>query len=393
MFIHNFKYSLKALLRNKMLIFWTFAFPIILGTLFKVAFSNIENSEKLDIINIAIVQNEEFENNEAFKTSFEKLSDENNEDRLFNTQYTTKEEAKDLLNKGEIIGYMELKQDRPVLTFVTNGIDETVFKHVAEEIVQTSDIIKQLSQTQIQKQIASGNYIINYDEIYNKAIEMAKEDNVELKNISNSNLSYTMIEFYTLIAMTCLYGGMLSMVSINQILANMSNKGKRIAVSPTKKSIIILSSLLASYIVQLIGLAILLLYTLFVLGVDYGSNTGLIILLAIVGSFAGLALGTFVGTIFKASENTKTGILIALTMLGCYLSGMMGITMKYVVDKNVPIINKINPASMITDGFYSLYYYDRLDRYWFNIASLLIFALILIVISFFSLRRQKYDSI
>ena len=393
MFIHNFKYSLKALLRNKMLIFWTFAFPIILGTLFKVAFSNIENSEKLDIINIAIVQNEEFENNEVFKTSFEKLSDENNEDRLFNTKYTTKEEAKDLLNKGEIIGYMELKQDKPVLTFVTNGIDETVFKHVAEEIVQTSDIIKQLSQTQIQKQIASGNYIINYDEIYNKAIEMAKEDNVELKNISNSNLSYTMIEFYTLIAMTCLYGGMLSMVSINQILANMSNKGKRIAVSPTKKSIIILSSLLASYIVQLIGLAILLLYTLFVLGVDYGSNTGLIILLAIVGSFAGLALGTFVGTIFKASENTKTGILIALTMLGCYLSGMMGITMKYVVDKNVPIINKINPASMITDGFYSLYYYDRLDRYWFNIASLLIFALILIVISFFSLRRQKYDSI
>lgn len=393
MFIHNFKYSLKALLRNKMLIFWTFAFPIILGTLFKVAFSNIENSEKLDIINIAIVQNEEFENNEAFKTSFEKLSDENNEDRLFNTQYTTKEEAKDLLNKGEIIGYMELKQDKPVLTFVTNGIDETVFKHVAEEIVQTSDIIKQLSQTQIQKQIASGNYIINYDEIYNKAIEMAKEDNVELKNISNSNLSYTMIEFYTLIAMTCLYGGMLSMVSINQILANMSNKGKRIAVSPTKKSIIILSSLLASYIVQLIGLAILFLYTLFVLGVDYGSNTGLIILLAIVGSFAGLALGTFVGTIFKASENTKTGTLIALTMLGCYLSGMMGITMKYVVDKNVPIINKINPASMITDGFYSLYYYDRLDRYWFNIASLLIFALILIVISFFSLRRQKYDSI
>lgn len=347
----------------------------------------------MDIINIAIVQNEEFENNEAFKTSFEKLSDENNEDRLFNTQYTTKEEAKDLLNKGEIIGYMELKQDKPVLTFVTNGIDETVFKHVAEEIVQTSDIIKQLSQTQIQKQIASGNYIINYDEIYNKAIEMAKEDNVKLKNISNSNLSYTMIEFYTLIAMTCLYGGMLSMVSINQILANMFNKGKRIAVSPTKKSIIILSSLLASYIVQLIGLAILFLYTLFVLGVDYGSNTGLIILLAIVGSFAGLAFGTFVGTIFKASENTKTGILIALTMLGCYLSGMMGITMKYVVDKNVPIINKINPASMITDGFYSLYYYDRLDRYWFNIASLLIFALILVIISFFSLRRQKYDSI
>ena len=49
MFIHNFKYILKALFKNKMLIFWTFAFPIILGTFFNMAFSNIENSEKLDV--------------------------------------------------------------------------------------------------------------------------------------------------------------------------------------------------------------------------------------------------------------------------------------------------------------------------------------------------------
>lgn len=393
MFIHNFKYAFKTLFKNRMLIFWTFAFPIILGTLFNMAFSNIENSEKLDIINIAIINNDDFENNETFKTSFEELSDENNEDRLFNTQYTTEEKAKELLDNGEIVGYMKLKEDKPILTFATSGINETIFKYVTEEIEQTIDIIKNLSETETQKQITSGNYNINYEEIYNKVIELAKEDKVKLKNISNSNLSYTMIEFYTLIAMTCLYGGMLSMVSINQTLANMSNKGKRIAVSPTKKGTIILSSLLASYIAQLIGLAILFVYTLFVLKVDYGDNTSLIILLAMIGSFAGLTLGTFVGTLFKTNENAKTGILIALTMFWCYLSGMMGITMKYVVDKNVPIINKINPASMITDGLYSLYYYDTFNRYWFNIISLLIFAFVLMLISFFSLRRQKYDSI
>lgn len=393
MFIHNFKYAFKTLFKNRMLIFWTFAFPIILGTLFNMAFSNIENSEKLDIINIAIINNDDFENNETFKTSFEELSDENNEDRLFNTQYTTEEKAKELLDNGEIVGYMKLKEDKPILTFATSGINETIFKYVTEEIEQTIDIIKNLSETETQKQITSGNYNINYEEIYNKVIELAKEDKVKLKNISNSNLSYTMIEFYTLIAMTCLYGGMLSMVSINQTLANMSNKGKRIAVSPTKKGTIILSGLLASYIAQLIGLAILFVYTLFVLKVDYGDNTSLIILLAMIGSFAGLILGTFVGTLFKTNENAKTGILIALTMFWCYLSGMMGITMKYVVDKNVPIINKINPASMITDGLYSLYYYDTFDRYWFNIISLLIFAFVLMLISFFSLRRQKYDSI
>lgn len=67
--------------------------------------------------------------------------------------------------------------------------------------------------------------------------------------------------------------------------------------------------------------------------------------------------------------------------------------MKYIIDKNVPIINKLNPVSMITDGFYSLYYYDTLDRYFFNIASLVIFAGLMILVSYIKLRRQKYDSI
>ena len=155
MFIHNFKYTLKTLFKNKMLIFWTFAFPIILGTLFNMAFSNIENSEKLDIINIAIIKNEEFENNETFKISFKELSDEKNEDRLFNMQYVTEEKAKEMLDNDEIVGYMKLKENKPILTFATSGINETIFKYVTEEIEQTSDIIKNLSETEIEKEMLS----------------------------------------------------------------------------------------------------------------------------------------------------------------------------------------------------------------------------------------------
>ena len=73
MFIHSLKYSLKTLFRNKSLIFWTYIFPLILGTFFYLAFSNITESEKLDVIDIAIVNNEDFINNEAFKKTFESL--------------------------------------------------------------------------------------------------------------------------------------------------------------------------------------------------------------------------------------------------------------------------------------------------------------------------------
>lgn len=393
MFTHNFKYAFKTLFKNKALIFWTFAFPLILATFFNMAFSNITSSEKLDIINIAIVNDNEFKNNEVFKTAFETLSDKDNKDRLFETTYTTESNAKELLENSEVIGYLKLVNNEPKITFVTSGIDQTIFKYVSEEISQTSDIVKNLSEEEIRKEIASGNFNIDYESIYKNAYEMTNVSDAKLTDISNSNLDYSMIEFYTLIAMTCMYGGILGMVTINQNLANMSNKGKRVSVAPTKKSTVIISSLLASYLVQLIGLTLLFIYTIFALKINYGDNIWLIILLALVGSLTGLSFGTFFGTIFKANENTKTGVLIATTMFGCFLSGMFGITMKYIIDKNITIINKLNPVSMITDGLYSLYYYDTLNRYWFNIISLLIFAFILILISYMGLRRQKYDSI
>ena len=82
-----------------------------------------------------------------------------------------------------------------------------------------------------------------------------------------------------------------------------------------------------------------------------------------------------------------------MTMAGCFLSGMMGITMKYVVDKNIPLLNRINPANLITDGLYALYYYDTLDRYLRNLASLLVFSVVMILLAISGLRRQKYDRI
>ena len=393
MFLHNFKYSFKTLFKTKALIFWTFAFPIILAVLFNLAFSNIIETEKFNAIDIAIIKNEDFENNDAYKMVFNELSDEKSENHMFNTKYVTEEEAMQLLKDEKIVGFMKLEGDRPKVTFIKNGTNQTIFKYVVEEIAQKSNMIDNIANNEITAAMIAGNTQIDTNEIVQKAYEMAQNNDVKLKNVSSKNLNYMMIEFYTLIAMTCLYGGAFGLVAVNQNLANMTNQGKRISVSPIQKIKLILASVCAGYLVQLVGLALLFAFTIFALKVDYGSNVGLVVLLAMVGSLAGLSTGVFLASVLKASENTKSGLLIAFTMLGCFLSGMMGVTLKYVLDKNVPIVNKLNPASMITDGFYSLYYYDTLDRYFTNILSLLIFAFILISISIFSLRRQKYDSI
>ena len=128
--------------------------------------------------------------------------------------------------------------------------------------------------------------------------------------------------------MTCLYGGILGMVAVNLNLANMSNQGKRVSVSPMRKGKLIFSSVLAGYITQVIGVSLLFVYTIFVLKVDYGDTLPLVVLLTLCGCLAGLSLGIAMAVLVKSNDNVKTGIIISVTMVGCFLSGMMGITMK-----------------------------------------------------------------
>ena len=391
MFWHNFKYTVKTLLGDKMLIFWTFAFPVILGAFFYMAFSDIEDSEKLHVIDIAVVENTGFRESEMWKESLEALSDEASGEQVFCTKYVSEGEAKRLLSEKEIAGYFMLADGEPQVTVASDGINETVLKYVVEEIYQTEEIVRNTAERRIQQgEMLTAEF---YEQLSKEVMNLVDSENGGIRDVSGANLSYTMIEFYTLIAMTCLYGGILGMVAVNQNLANMSSKGKRVSVSPVGKSRMILSSVLAGYVIQMVGVALLFAFTIFVLHVDYGNHLPLIVLLALCGGLAGLSVGIAIAVLVKSGDNVKTGIVISVTMAGCFLSGMMGITMKYLVDKNIPLLNLLNPANMITDGLYALYYYDTFDRYWQNAASLLVFAFSMILFSVLGLRRQKYDSI
>ena len=391
MFWHNFKYTVKTLLGDKMLIFWTFAFPVILGAFFYMAFSDIEDSEKLHVIDIAVVENTGFRESEMWKESLEALSDEASGEQVFCTKYVSEEEAKRLLSEKEIAGYFMLADGEPQVTVASDGINETVLKYVVEEIYQTEEIVRNTAERRIQQgEMPTAEF---YEQLSKEVMNLVDSENRGIRDVSGANLSYTMIEFYTLIAMTCLYGGILGMVAVNQNLANMSSKGKRVSVSPVGKSRMILSSVLAGYVIQMVGVALLFAFTIFVPHVDYGNHLPLIVLLALCGGLDGLSVGIAIAVLVKSGDNVKTGIVISVTMAGCFLSGMMGITMKYLVDKNIPLLNLLNPANMITDGLYALYYYDTFDRYWQNAASLLVFAFSMILFSVLGLRRQKYDSI
>lgn len=377
MFSHIFKNSLKVLFKNKTLIFWTFMFPIILGTFFNMAFSNINNEESFKVVKIGIVNDDNYKNSEAYPYVFQYLGTPG-DNQMFDITYGSLDEVKTLLEDQKISGYLYIDSKAHIVV-KKNGIEQTIFKNVVDEINMVNNDLKTTEFTSMEAMVSHITNLLNSE--------------VKVNNTSNKNLDYVMIEFYTLIAMSCLYGGTISMYSLNQVLPDMSNKGKRVGVSPIPKGKLIVSNLLASFIVQLLGVFLLFLYTIFVLNVDYGPNMPLVVITAAVGSFAGLSIGIFVSSVFKKSENAKIGIIVGSTMFFSFLAGMMGITMKYVIDTNMPILNIINPVNMITDALYALYSYNTFERFTFNIISLLIFSFVLLGISYTFFRRNKYDSI
>jgi ABC-2 type transport system permease protein len=75
-----------------------------------------------------------------------------------------------------------------------------------------------------------------------------------------------------------------------------------------------------------------------------------------------------------------------------FLSGMMYHGIKYLVIKAVPILAWLNPANIMTDAFYALYYGNS-SRCALNIAGLLAFGAVFCLVAYSVLRRQKYASI
>jgi len=88
-----------------------------------------------------------------------------------------------------------------------------------------------------------------------------------------------------------------------------------------------------------------------------------------------------------------TAILISTTMLASFLSGMMWANMKYMIQKNVPILSFLNPVNLLTDAYYSLNYFDSHDRYWTNMTLLGAFAVLFLFLTYWFIRRRRYASI
>jgi ABC-2 type transport system permease protein len=360
--------------------FWSFIFPIFLATLFKIAFSNIYSNENFKAIDVVVISNASYEKNQSFKKAIELVSSDEKE-KLFNVTYAEEKNAEELLKSGKIEGYFYLDPEIK-LVVKSSSIKATVIKTFLDNYKQSESTIEAVIKENPKAAIDDLIKDVSSFKEYTKEVSPSRGK-------PNTMLNY----FYTIIAMACLYGSFLGLNEVNDIQGNLSKKAARINVAPVHKVKVFLYSLLAALIIQFIETLLLLAYLYWGLKVDFGNQIPYIILLCFVGSAAGISLGTMVSSLIKRGEGVKIAVLIGVSNIACFLAGMYYSNMKYIVEKNVPILSYINPATLITDGIYTLYYYNSHERYFINISLLSILSILFCFITYLNIRREKYASI
>jgi len=382
MFFHIFVNRCKCLVRDKEMMFWTLMFPIVLSSLFGLAFHNLSSEDRFKEINIAVVDNAEYQRNIAFQSALSAVSDASisGDSSLFNVTLSTSEQAALLLKNNKIAGYIIFDGDAS-LVVRESGINQTIIKAFLDDYTlrysAISTIVKQ-NPNALPALMASAMENRNY-----------------LKEVSptqaepNTTLNY----YYALVAMACLYGSFWGMKEVSAVQANLSPQGARVSLAPTHKLKIFGYSLCAATVVHLVSIFILIAYLSLILKVDFGRDLLYVVLACVAGSVMGVSMGALIGALIKKSEAIKSAVLVSVSMIFSFLAGLMMVDMKYIVTHAIPVMAYINPANLITDAFYSLYYFDTYSRYFANIGLLFGFTVFFYLIVYLVLRRQRYASL
>ncbi|MCL2355338.1 MAG: ABC transporter permease, partial [Oscillospiraceae bacterium] len=322
-----FVYRFKALMKNRELIFWVMLFPILLVTLFNMAFSNFGEFNIIGTIEIGIVDNPAQPSHLVQVMEMVEVGDEN----LFALNNLSYEEGRELLADNEVAGLIKIHEDGEFELIINrNNIPQTILRQFLDNYKQQTTLIQ--SQIQMNPEIVYTGWLESIGEF---------ENYVEQLYVSSNANDIMIVAYYTAIAMTALYGAMLAAEGMRTIFARRSKVAARVHLSPYPKTKLILADFASCTLIILVSQILLILYMNYVIGIAFTSQLGAIALIIFLGSVLATSFG-YMFVLLTKSDGYITGI----TMLWCFLAGMMGPQIKVAVESAVPYINFVNPVAL-----------------------------------------------
>ncbi len=373
--LHLIKYNLIVKVKCMNVIFWPLVFPLILGTLFYFAFGTMEEAD-FETVQTAVV--EEKEADVVFLEFLETL--EEDEEHLIEVHEMSRAEALEALKQKKIEG-IYFAGETLSLTVSGNGIPESILQSLLESYENGKQTLELVAKQHPEGLQSAVEQMSGYEEM------------VEQVSLGGRTTDGNVQFFYALIAMACLYGSFIGLDAAINIQGNLSPLAARRCATPTHKLKLVLAEMLSCFFLHFINVLILLAYLRYVLKLEFQGQLLEMLLITLLGSMIGVSMGIFKGCIGKEGEGIKVGILLGISMIGSYLAGLMTADMKYFVDRHAPIINRVNPAAVITDAFYCINVYDDPARFTRSLVTLGVLCAGLTFVSFLLIRRERYDSI
>ncbi|SDB52647.1 ABC-2 type transport system permease protein [Ruminococcaceae bacterium FB2012] len=376
MFLHDLKYELISSLRTKQVIIWLLIYPMILGTLFKVAFSGIYEKENLFSSVPAVVVG--CSEGSPLRSVLDGMK--NSDKPLLDVKYADREEAEKLLNDGDTEGIIDASGEALTLTVAGEGMNETILKAFCDQYNSNAKVITESASDPAKLGAVTE--------------QLMKDANVvEHKQLVEGNMDFFVEYFYNLVAMIALFGSMIGITAAMDNQANLSALGARKCCSPRPKMLSLLAALTARFILMAVCMVITISYFSFILKIDYGERLGLVYLAGTVGGMLGVSLGFAVGSIGFGNYGIKNSILTAVSLLLCFCSGLMDGNMKIRIQENVPVLNKLNPAAVIADSMHCLNVFNDTKMYTEKLITMLVMTAVLVMFGFIITRRRKYASL
>ena len=374
--LHLMKYQFLQIVREWSTMFWALFFPIILGGFFYISFGSGNMGEDMEVLKTAVVE-EEGETLE--KTVFLSFLEELDGD-MIEIEVMEEEEALRALNADEAEGIFYAGRE-PGLTVAKSGMEQSILKTLLDTYQKNAEMIKTVVKEHPETIEAAA-----------LALEDWKETTEEL-SVGGRTLDPNISYFFALIAYAALSGMYLGIKECCQSQANLSALGARKSITPTHKLKLILNSFLILTAIQFFNVMVLTGIVQFVFHIDLGGNAGGILLINLLGSMISISLGILIGSISKLSLGMKMGFGALFTLFPGFLAGLMFGNMKNLIEQHCPVINRINPAAVLSDSYYCMAVYNDTARMNRNLLILAAMCVLCMLISFLVIRRERYDSI
>lgn len=384
-----FNYFLKLRLRNKAFVFWCLVFPLALMTCFKIAFGNLTTNQDIDTKEVAVIyENESSMYANGFSELINNLTEEgaNGDDALFHLNpFSTEDEVRDALINGDLDLAFKVYDDK-VETLLPKAYTDTacaVGKAVANSYMNNYDMIATAFETNpMQAQALLNNIGEDLDFVNAKESDFVDES-------PNPYIWY----FYSSLVMGIFFNANNGTEIISEIKADASAEGVRVSVSSKEKYKLIAASYGACLLVAVIINIIQLLIMKYIFEVPMGGSILKLACFIISTNLFAIAFGIVCACLFKGSKDSRANKTTSIIMASVFLSGEMIAQLPGMLEKSAPIINDINPATVMNMALFRLAYSTGDFDFYINMIKIVIMAIICLVASVIILRREKYASV